>query len=66
MANYSKHIGMVERNRQGGYTVYGDIGHRQYIGYTKTEAIKKYNNEVRRSQQPRFNYKNNYTRYKKS
>lgn len=38
-------IWLVERNLRGAWVIYGVLGVRQYYGYTKAEAIKKYQDE---------------------
>ena len=37
-----KIIDFVERNIHGAWVVWGDLGIRQYYGYTKKESMKKY------------------------
>lgn len=45
-ANMSrKIIDFVERNIHGAWAVWGDLGIRQYYGYTKKESMKKYRQE---------------------
>lgn len=45
-ANMSrKIINFVERNIHGAWVVWGDLGIRQYYGYTKKESMKKYRQE---------------------
>lgn len=45
-ANMSrKIIDFVERNIRGAWVVWGDLGIRQYYGYTKKESMKKYRQE---------------------
>lgn len=39
-------IYFVEKNIHGAWVVVGVIGTRQYYGYTKKEAIKRYNDEA--------------------
>jgi hypothetical protein len=38
-------IFFVERNIRGVWTIYGRLGVRQYYGYTKKEAERKYREE---------------------
>ena len=38
-------IDFVERNIHGAWVVWGDLGIRQYYGYTKKESMKKYRQE---------------------
>lgn len=40
-----KIVFMVEKNIHGAWVIYGVLGVRQYYGYTKSEAIKKYREE---------------------
>ena len=40
------YIDFVERNIHGAWVVWGYMGIRQYYGYTKAEAIRKYKDEV--------------------
>ena len=40
-----KIIDFVERNIHGAWVVWGDLGIRQYYGYTKKESMKKYRQE---------------------
>lgn len=42
-----KYIYSIETTFQGVYVVYGIIGTRQYMGYTKAEARKMYNEACR-------------------
>ena len=39
-------IFFIEKNIHGAWVVYGDIGVKQYYGYTKTQAKEKYKNEA--------------------
>lgn len=41
-------IYLVEKNIHGAWVVYGDLGVRQYIGYTKAQAVKLYKAECRK------------------
>lgn len=41
-------IQAIERNIHGYWVIYGALGIRQYGGYTKDEAVRKYNDEVKR------------------
>lgn len=43
-----KSIGFVEKNAYGAYVIHGDIGTRRYMGYTKKEAIARYNAEAKK------------------
>ena len=38
-------IYLTERNIHGAWVIYGDLGVRQYYGYTKREAEQKYREE---------------------
>lgn len=38
-------IFIVERNIRGAWVIYGRLGVRQYYGYTKKEAERKYREE---------------------
>ncbi len=38
-------VHFVEKNVRGAWVVYGALGVRQYYGYTKEEALKRYNDE---------------------
>lgn len=40
-----KHIYFSEVNHRGGIAVYGELGVRQYYGYTEAEAKRKYKEE---------------------
>lgn len=40
------YIQLIERNVRGAWVIYGILGRRWYEGYTKKEAIAKYNEEV--------------------
>lgn len=42
-------IYFVEKNVRGVWVIYGQIGVKQYDGYTKQEAIKKYKEECKRT-----------------
>lgn len=42
-----KSVGSVEKNAYGAYVVHGDIGTRRYMGYTKREALARYNAEAK-------------------
>lgn len=39
----------VEKNIHGEWVICGQIGIRKYIGYSKTEAIKRYKDECRKT-----------------
>lgn len=45
-------IDFVERNIHGAWVVWGDLGIRQYYGYTKKESMKKYRQEWRETFAP--------------
>ena len=36
---------MIEQTFQGAWVIHGAIGYRQYIGYSKTQAKRKYLDE---------------------
>ncbi len=38
-------IWAVERNIRGAWVIYGELGVRQYYGYTKAQAKQKYKEE---------------------
>lgn len=42
----NKDVLIVERNIRGAWVIYGSLGVRQYYGYTKAEAIRKYKEEA--------------------
>lgn len=42
-----KDVFFVQRNIRGAWAIYGALGVRQYYGYTKEQAIKKYREECR-------------------
>ena len=42
-------IYFTERNVHGAWVVYGVLGVRQYYGYTKREAEKRYRNECNKT-----------------
>ena len=42
-----KSVGSVEKNAYGAYVIHGDIGTRRYMGYTKREALARYNAEAK-------------------
>ena len=46
MEKLINHVFFAERNLRGAWAVYGSLGVRQYYGYTKKEAIQKYNEEA--------------------
>lgn len=35
-------ISMISKTFQGAWAIYGAIGYRQYMGYSKSEAKRKY------------------------
>lgn len=39
----------IERNIRGAWVIYGKVGIRQYDGYTKAEAVKRYKDECKRT-----------------
>ena len=43
-----KYIYWIEPIYDGSYRIHGTIGNRRYIGYSKKQAIKKYNDEARK------------------
>lgn len=43
----AKWIWSICRNTEGYYIIFGKIGSRRYLYYTKREAIRKYNAEAR-------------------
>ena len=43
-----KCIYFVEKNIRGAWVVYGALNVRQYYGYTKEEAIKRYKEECKK------------------
>ncbi|MDA3053193.1 hypothetical protein OFO01_07485 [Campylobacter sp. JMF_01 NE2] len=43
-----KYISLVEINYQGAVVIYGVLGKQAYFGYTKKEAIKRYQNEAKK------------------
>ena len=43
------YIESIERNVRGAWVIYGILGRRWYEGYTRKEAIDKYNAEVERT-----------------
>lgn len=42
-------IDFAERNTRGAWVIWGDVGIRQYYGYTKQEAMRRYRDECQRS-----------------
>lgn len=42
-------IFLIERNIRGAWVIYGRLGVRQYYGYTKKEAEKRYLEECERN-----------------
>ena len=38
---------LMEKNVRGAWVVYGELGVRQYYGYTKREARRRYREECR-------------------
>lgn len=40
------HITFVEKNIHGAWVIYGDIGFRQYYGYSERAARRLYNEEA--------------------
>lgn len=45
----SDHVWLVERNIHGAWVIYGSLGIRQYYYYTKTDAIRLYMQDVRKT-----------------
>lgn len=45
ISSSSKYIYFSETNHRGGIAVYGELGVRQYYGYTEKEARQKYEEE---------------------
>ena len=37
----------VDKNIRGAWVIYGDLGVRQYYGYTKRQSIERYQNDCR-------------------
>lgn len=44
----NKWIYLIERNAHGAYVIYGELGVRQYYGYTREESKRKYMDECRK------------------
>ena len=44
-----KWILLIERNLRSGWAIYGELGVKQYYGYTKQEAIRMYQDEAERT-----------------
>lgn len=42
----NKDVFFVERNVHGAWVIYGSLGVRQYYGYTKEVAVRKYKEEA--------------------
>lgn len=42
-----KNISMIYKSFQGAWVIWGIAGIKQYLFYTKKEAIKRYNEEVK-------------------
>lgn len=40
----------IEKTFQGAWKIFGDIGYRQYMGYTKKDAIAKYKAEIKQQE----------------
>lgn len=40
-------IWLIEQSFQGAWVIHGQIGTRQFMGYTKNQAIKKYKEECK-------------------
>ena len=40
-------IYFAEKNVRGAWVIYGDLGVRQYYGYTKRQAVERYRNDCR-------------------
>lgn len=43
------YIYFIEQNIHGAWVVYGQIGIKQYYGYTKEQAVEKYKEECKRT-----------------
>lgn len=43
------YINYIRRTFQGAWEIHGDIGTRQYMGYTKKQAIARYADECKQS-----------------
>ena len=44
-----KNIHLIERNVRGAWVIYGAIGVRQYYGYSKSEAARRYEEEAKKT-----------------
>lgn len=42
-------INLVEKNIHGAWVVYGSIGLKQYYGYSKAEAVRRYKEEYKKT-----------------
>lgn len=42
-----KNVFIVEKNFRGAWVIYGAIGVRQYYGFTKAQAVKRYREKVK-------------------
>ena len=40
---------LVEKNIRGAWVVYGAIGVKQYYGYSKSEAVRRYEEECKKT-----------------
>ena len=47
MKSMDKDVFIVEKNVRGAWVIYGALGVRQYYGYSKAEAVKKYREAVK-------------------
>lgn len=47
MKNMDKDVFIVEKNVRGAWVIFGALGVRQYYGYSKAEAVKKYRESVK-------------------
>ena len=45
--NMDKDVFIVEKNVRGAWVIFGALGVRQYYGYSKAEAVKKYRESVK-------------------
>lgn len=42
-------VWFIDKTFQGAWAIHGQIGYRQYMGYSKSEAIRKYKQECRQT-----------------
>lgn len=45
--NAKNNVHLVEKNVHGAWVVYGAIGVKQYYGYSKAEAVRRYKEECK-------------------